>query len=359
MFNDNFFLVSAVECFSQTSKNALKVKAGEFVLSLLASNKHTELGITSLLPLVQQLIDQVLKSYREQLILLMGPNKDICEAISSIRTPDIFQGMTTATGQTPFIIKHFGLVPPKVVSLPTNFSREFGRHTTRKDQYLKRENYAYVPFIEQLGQILNVKCIYDEIFSRNLPHPKEGVYASFEDGMKFKDSEFFKEHPRALRILLYLDEVQVCNPLGSKTHKLVFVYFTLLNLPTNFRSSLTSIFLVAIFYANQVPDYDINVILRPICEEISQLENGIDIEVDGKKENIFGTLVAVVADNLASHQYGGFKASFSRVFRKCRTCIAVDADMQTFFCDTQFEHRSVEEHTQQCKELSSSGIIDP
>ena len=36
----------------------------------------------------------------------------------------------------------------------------------------------------------------------------------------------FTKHPKALQLHVYLDEVDICNPVGSYSHKLVFMYFT-------------------------------------------------------------------------------------------------------------------------------------
>jgi hypothetical protein len=91
----------------------------------------------------------------------------------------------------------------------------------------------------------------------------------FEDGTAFKTSELFKRYPKAIQIHLYLDEAQVCDPLGSKTtsNKLVFVYFQLGNIDVKFRSNLKSIFLLSIFYNHQVHAYGLNLLLKPIDDE--------------------------------------------------------------------------------------------
>ncbi len=39
------------------------------------------------------------------------------------------------------------------------------------------------------------------------------------DGELFLNSELFQEDPCALQIHLYYDEVEVCNPIGSKAEK--------------------------------------------------------------------------------------------------------------------------------------------
>jgi len=44
----------------------------------------------------------------------------------------------------------------------------------------------------------------------------------FCDGDAFHSSQLYSMHTKALQLFLFLDEVDICNPLGSKTtiHKL-------------------------------------------------------------------------------------------------------------------------------------------
>lgn len=175
----------------------------------------------------------------------------------------------------------------------------------------------------------------------------------FEDGSNYKSSPLFQRQPTALQIMLYMDEVQMCNPLGSYNHKLVYVYFSLGNLPYIYRSKLELIHLVSIFYFEHTSFFSLNTMLRPIVEELKRLEVGVEMLVKGLKRTIFGTLSAVVADNLASHQLGGFKSGFSKGFRKCRTCLAVDSEIQNNFTDFQFVHRKKKDHDQQCAGMAN------
>lgn len=57
-----------------------------------------------------------------------------------------------------------------------------------------------------------------------------------------------------------------------------------------------------------------------------------------------GTVSAIIADNLPSHEIGGFKVGFSKGFRKFRFCMATDEDIQTKFFDCEFLSRSKEQH---------------
>ena len=50
------------------------------------------------------------------------------------------------------------------------------------------------------------------------------------------------------------------------------------------------------------------------------------------------------------------KAGFASGFRKCRTCLATDQDIQTKFDDEEFIHRSPEHHAEICKLLSIKSL---
>lgn len=46
-----------------------------------------------------------------------------------------------------------------------------------------------------------------------------GLLGDYCDGEGYHNSTLFQEDPCALQIQLYYDEVEVCNPLGSKAKK--------------------------------------------------------------------------------------------------------------------------------------------
>jgi hypothetical protein len=46
-----------------------------------------------------------------------------------------------------------------------------------------------------------------------------GYLSDYCDGELLRESTLFQEDPSALQIQLYYDEVEICNPLGSKAKK--------------------------------------------------------------------------------------------------------------------------------------------
>lgn len=56
-----------------------------------------------------------------------------------------------------------------------------------------------------------------------LPHSRsDGYLSDYCDGYLFKNHQLFRAKPNALQLILYFDELEVCNPLGSRSgvHKL-------------------------------------------------------------------------------------------------------------------------------------------
>ena len=56
---------------------------------------------------------------------------------------------------------------------------------------------------------------------------RSGMYQSFIDGKQYKNSDYFKAHPNALRIIIYEDDVEPCNALSSRAgnNKISAMYF--------------------------------------------------------------------------------------------------------------------------------------
>jgi thymidine kinase len=174
------------------------------------------------------------------------------------------------------------------------------------------------------------------------------------DGLLFHNHEIFQNHPCALQILAYYDELELCNALGSyvKKHKVGVVFFVLGNIHPKHRSRLQAINLVSIATAPVIQKHGIDEILRPFVDELNALSSsGIDVLVNGVNHNFKGALLAFLGDTLALHEVGGFKMSVSRALRICRTCMATSEKASTCFNSRHFEMRTNANHRQQCSQL--------
>ena len=217
---------------------------------------------------------------------------------------------------------------------------------------LTRDTFCYVPLLSTLKQILEVPSFRQEIL-RSADHQDNLMY-DLSDGCMFKKHAFFKSNPNGLQVIAYYDEVETCNPLGSSSgkFKLGCVFFTLGNIRPVYRSGLKAIFLVAVAKSPTVKKNGIDSILEPFLKDLKTLsDTGVTSQYGGKDEVWKGALLAFLADNLAAHELGGFKESFSFSRRFCRSCLTDKEQSQECYRENLYVIRTTESHAEQCSRL--------
>lgn len=128
----------------------------------------------------------------------------------------------------------------------------------------------------------------------NLHNSSNGTtLEDFCDGSFVKNHALFQANPHALQIIIYYDDIEVGNPLGSKSgnHKLGkyypwlyytlwlhnqitigCFYFTLGNVLPIFRSQLRMIQLLAIAYTSDIRTYGYEKLLQPFLDSVKKLK---------------------------------------------------------------------------------------
>ena len=172
----------------------------------------------------------------------------------------------------------------------------------------KNESFIYIPIIESLKQLLSNKRIAT-IILRKPKCCEAGILYDICDGAIYQEDEYFKEHPDALALILYHDELEVCNCVGSYsgTHKVDMFYYTLANFGPKFRSKQPAVNLLAIANAKLVKKYGIERILEPIIRDINILHGGVPMVINGVERQVFGKALACTGDTLGQHLWGGYK----------------------------------------------------
>lgn len=139
-----------------------------------------------------------------------------------------------------------------------------------------------------------------------------GHFKSSQDGKYYKENKLLGEQNTCISLGLYIDDFEVCNPLGTsrKLHKITAVYWVVLNLPARFRSRLTSIQLALLGKSVDIKQYGYAKFLEPLLKDIKCLEQeGIFIEAVG--QFVKSSVYCVCADNLGAHCLAGFSESFT------------------------------------------------
>lgn len=194
---------------------------------------------------------------------------------------------------------------------------------------LHKKTFVYVPISTLLPKLLNRDDVIDKVFEQSNVKSQSGQYKSFRDGLYFKDNTLLVEEEVCISVGLYIDEFEVCNPLGTsrKKHKITAIYWVFADLPVKYRSALSSIYLAVLSNSNDVKTFGYEPIFEPLLRELCVLENQ-GFYIDRLGTCIKGTVVYVSSDNLGAHSLAGFQESF-RVDKFCRFCLASHDAIQT------------------------------
>lgn len=163
--------------------------------------------------------------------------------------------------------------------------------------------------------------------NKNLNQPN--VFEDITDGQVFQNNPFFKDNSGAFRIILYQDAFEICNPLGSskKIHNLVGIYMVLGNISSFNRSRVDDIQLVTLCLESDVKKYGFKQICEILIRDIRTLED--DMNFNNGTERVRGSVIAVIGDNLGSHQIGGYVENFSKNTYFCRYCHITKAEFES------------------------------
>ena len=200
------------------------------------------------------------------------------------------------------------------------------------------ESFIYIPVLDGLKNLL----AHDDILSYIWESPpNSSTISSFCTSLKFKESAFFQQ-PNTVQLELYMDDFTLTNPLGtsSKKHKICAFYLTLGNIPHYLKSKLYTIQLVGLVQNFLIKQHGFHKILEPFLKDLQLFETeGLQVMTSAGMKTFHGSLSVFIADNLASHELGGFMTSFSG-FRRCRFCNATSETMQSSFNEADFTLRT-------------------
>ena len=178
--------------------------------------------------------------------------------------------------------------------------------------------FHYVPILQTIKALFTDASVQKQYCS---PEASNADYYDLRDGFVFKNNSLFQIYGcKALQIILYADEFEVCNPLGQgkRKHKILAVYFTIGNLHVFSRSKVDGLQLVLLCKQCLVKTSTIKAVFEPLIQELKVLETtGIDL---GLGINTFGSVICVTGDNLGSHWLGGFSTNFSSGEHFYRVC---------------------------------------
>ncbi|KAK3928226.1 Uronate isomerase [Frankliniella fusca] len=256
--------------------------------------------------------------------------EDAQEVLSELDTvADPFRRLRTIDQQLNYYEKHYGLVKPVQKVLGTRIDMRLDPATNCQVPTQVNNTFQYASIIQSLTTFLKNKKYRDIIFKNKQVPSNDNVLRSYADGTHFKNHPYIHNHEGVIQVILFFDELEIANSLGSKTiiHKLATFFGQVINLPPEVSSQLSSIFLVALAHADDLKKDDaMEKVLTPLILELKKLAQGIEVEIDSVMYVIRAVLVVLTADTLAAHDILGFLGPGASCF--CRRCMVTRAEVR-------------------------------
>lgn len=201
-------------------------------------------------------------------------------------------------------------IPPQTISLGLDDEHE-------------ECSYHFIPISETIPKLLKGFTNLENISHRRpSQNNRKNEYSDFYDGASYRNNHFFQSDPR-IEILLYMDSFNLAQPLGAakSKYKTAAIYYTLGNIPRPTRFKLQNMQLALLCLESNIKKFGMDEILKKLVDDLLKIENdGIELTIDSRTRKIKGSVVFIIADNLGSHQVGGFNENFSSSKYFCRTC---------------------------------------
>jgi hypothetical protein len=179
------------------------------------------------------------------------------------------------------------------------------------------------------------------------------------------DGPYVKNHPMYIKhngqilcIQVYMDEVEVANPLGSKKgkHKVCVFYWVLLNIPPIFRSSLKSIQLLGIVSNDLLKERGVEIFLKSFIDDLVLIRDGITLTIRNEQRIWHGILLNFVGDMPASNFVAGFKEGVGGAKLPCRSCLIVRNDLESIHHESDCVLRNMNLHEDNVMQIENVDI---
>lgn len=164
---------------------------------------------------------------------------------------------------------------------------------------IDQNKFSFVSIISTLTSLLSDPYNF-ELFMEKKHKCTPGIYERFCCGEIHSKSQFFKENPNAIQLLLSIDEFEPCSPVKTKcgVYKITAIYMQILNFPSEYLSRLENIYLVALCCSRDLKQENTSLdnLLEIIVSEVKSLEQSGIVLPNGI---VFkGTLAGFTFDNL-------------------------------------------------------------
>ncbi|XP_066595382.1 uncharacterized protein [Prorops nasuta] len=204
-----------------------------------------------------------------------------------------------------------------------------------------------MPLHEILKKFLELPNVFKSIKQYIENVKNSDILVSSMQGALWKKIEQRFEGKTVLPLIIYFDDLEINNPLGShrSVNKLGVVYCTLGCLPTAYSSLLENIFTLQIHKTKDHCKIGNQRTFANVIDEIISLETkGLVITVDNTEYKLYFSLLSIIGDNLGIHDICGFNKSFKSSY-SCRACLVDSEQLFTLTYEKVEILRNVENYT--------------
>lgn len=325
-------------------EHSQKLQAAAYMLKLESEKKVSQTALNEIASCTEEYVQECVKHLKLEFKKKLEASLLDANIVDDIDFETHLSNFTTQYQREKFYTEHCRHIAPQKVFLGSKLERKNGKVTNI-------EYYGYIVKMSDLIQLLMEMPEMEEFLKRD--QSNSGLMTDIFDG------EYVKSHPAlqdpgSLLVILSHDDLEIVNPLGThvKKHKISMFYMTLGNIPPQFRSKLSSIFLLAVSKSKLLREFGSTNLLSDFVHSINQMQSGeMTLSVNGQNQVIKGTLVMAVCDTPAAQWLGGFKEGVSFAKKPCRTCNIDNKDLAKKLNPSDLYDRDPQTHVSRCQRL--------
>jgi hypothetical protein len=280
-------------------KSEIKNKAFKLINHFRAKNQLRNTLLNEIIQMFGDFINDLIDNIKDKTIDLL-PNeeqkKDILELNDIFVNP--FDFLSSVYKQQNLLEDSGFYVSPQSINIGKR--DEVVLRNEKTTIFSKDVTFEYVSIYATLEKLLQNKEFFNtiELYATN----------EFDIPSYYKSHSLFKNN-KNLRIILYYDDLEMCNALGDSAgiYKGGMFYFTIANLTRKYYSNLKNIYLIAVSHSEDFKAFGFNSVLELIMIDIKKLESvGICVE----QQLYFGGIAQCIGDNLVIHQIFGLQQKY-------------------------------------------------
>lgn len=125
------------------------------------------------------------------------------------------QAFDTAYKRNKVAINQVAMVLPKFVAVRVRNDQVYDKKSSTYKSGPVTCKIAYIPILDTVDFVSANKSVGQEIFDNTVS--ENGLMKNFEDGRYYQQHILFKGNNCIVALILYFDDCETVNPLGSKT----------------------------------------------------------------------------------------------------------------------------------------------